>query len=148
MGRSTSSMGRVHGTGLYLVRPQLPEKKTDPKPRSSNKVKRKKKPKPRTDGKVDVTMDVRGSLASPEIDVTVNPRKLLHNGSVIRWKRKDGYLGKHVIEYGGVASLSPWAINAAIEEFMAKLYDEVADELGELRASEMVVGVHKEKEGL
>ena len=126
----------------------MPEKKTEKKSPSSNKVKRKKKPKPRSDGKVDVTMDVRGSLAEPEIEVTVNPRKLLHNGSVIRWKRKGGYLGKYIIEYGGVASLSPWAINAAIEEFMKTLYDEVADELGELRASEMVARVHKEKEGL
>lgn len=82
-------------------------------------------------------MDVSGKLGNPKVDVKVTPRRF----KGIPWTRKGGYLGKYVIDYMGNPSLSPWAIQGAVKDVLEDVFKEVAEELGELRASEMMVNV-------
>lgn len=85
---------------------------------------------------------VGGRLESPTVNVTVNPRRF----KGVRWTRQDGYLRKYVIDYMGNPSLSPWAIQSAVNDFLGELFKEVSEELGELRASEMMARGGKEED--
>jgi hypothetical protein len=84
-----------------------------------------------------VKVDVTGRLSDPKINVRVTPRRF----KGIPWTRKTGYLSKYVIDYMGNPSLSPWAIQSAVRDILEEVFREVSEELGELRASEMMVNV-------
>lgn len=99
-----------------------------------------RKPRDTSPSDVHVKVDVSGKLGDPDIKVTVTPRRF----KGIPWKRETGYLRKYVIDYMGNPSLSPWAIQSAVRDILEEVFKEMSEELGELRASEMMVNVSLE----
>lgn len=107
------------------------------RPRTRSEIVEKKTP-------AHVTVRVTGTLGEPDIDVTVKPRPLRANKKLIPWSSdmggpKPGYLRKYVIDYGGDAALSPFAIQNAIHDAVKEILAEAAAEMGELRAKEQAV---------
>lgn len=134
---STSKKGLALVTGSSQAKPRRRKPKKKKGEASQAEIVEERTP-------AKVTVNVSGTLEEPDVDVKVKPRPLRANKKLVPWSpdmdgEEQGYLRKYIIDYGGDAALSPFAIQNAVHDAIKGVLAEAAEEMGELRAKEQVV---------
>jgi len=114
--------------------------------------------------KVRVKVHIDGTMQDPIIKVQVHPRPLRFNGKKLPWSKCKAMQGlRYIIDYDNSATLSPFAIQNvllewlankqprdleydALERFVDDMMDEIEDEVEKIRRLDYAIHLCREKE--